>query len=163
MVLLYLLTEFFEVAHESRTTLDGACGTSLIRCALLASQSAFAVEVLLLQGALDLVPARLGHVLVRLVHEAVRAQDLLGLPPPVAVVIVQREEGIGVEVGDVVFLFFGGEKVSFKLFAAAIEQTYLLKKKTKNEKERKKRMIPGHTGHVFGHPVGIFTDQRLLR
>lgn len=41
---------------------------------------------------------------VRLVHQAVRALYLLGLPVAVAVVVVQREEGGGVEVADVVLL-----------------------------------------------------------
>jgi len=44
------------------------------------------------------------HVLVRLVHQAVRPLYLLGLPVAVGIVVVQGEEGGGVEVANVVLL-----------------------------------------------------------
>lgn len=50
----------------------------------------------------NLLLALLADVLVGVVHEPVGAQDLGRFPLPVRVVVVQREEGGGVEVGDVV-------------------------------------------------------------
>lgn len=44
----------------------------------------------------DLVFPLLLHALVRVVEEAVRAHQLGGLPPAVAVVVVEGEEGVGV-------------------------------------------------------------------
>ena len=52
----------------------------------------------------DLVPPFLRDVLVRFVEQAVRPQELLRVPVPVGIVVVQREEGGGVEVGYVVLL-----------------------------------------------------------
>jgi hypothetical protein len=55
----------------------------------------------------DLGPAVLGDVFVRLVHQAVRPQDLVGLPVAVGVEVVQGEERGGVEAVGVVLLWMG--------------------------------------------------------
>lgn len=52
----------------------------------------------------NLLLALLRHVLIGLIKQAVRPHDLLRLPQPVAVVVVEVEEGGCVEVGRVVFL-----------------------------------------------------------
>lgn len=55
--------------------------------------------------------ARFGYVLVRLIHEAICAENFAALPLAIAVVIVEREEGGGVEVGRVVLLYGLGASV----------------------------------------------------
>ena len=52
----------------------------------------------------QLVLPLLGDLLVGRIEQAVRPLDLLALPVPVLVVVVQREEGVVVEVGNVVLL-----------------------------------------------------------
>src|SRR5690348_16157078 len=52
----------------------------------------------------NLIAALRRDVPVRLVHQTVGALDLLGLPVTVGVVVVQREEGGGIELADVVLL-----------------------------------------------------------
>lgn len=83
-------------------------------------------------------------VLVRLVSQAVGPLYLLGLPVAVGVVIVQREEGGGVEVADVVLLW-GAMLVP--PFPQAMG-------KGKKQETR--------TCHVLRHPTGILLHHWLL-
>jgi hypothetical protein len=52
----------------------------------------------------NLVLALLRNMLVGVVHQAVCAEDLLWFPFPVAVEVVEGEEGCGVKLGGVVLL-----------------------------------------------------------
>ena len=73
---------------------------------LIARDAAVAVLVEQRQDvAHDLVLADEGDLLVRLVHQAVCAQDLVVLPVAVAVEVVKREEGGRIEAGGVVLLW----------------------------------------------------------
>lgn len=102
----------------------------------------------------DSVPPLGRDVLVGLVHQTICPEDLLRLPVPVGIEVVQCEERSGIESIGVVFFWKGVQTLA-----------------------RDKTMLSqaiwlgpwnggGHgsrTRHVFLHPIGIWADYRLLR
>lgn len=91
----------------------------------------------------QLLLALLRHLAVRLVEEPVRPLDLLALPVAVLVVVVQREERVVVEVGNVVLLC-APYTCKLSCPTSSLAMSFC------------------HTGHVSGHPIGIWWDQRLM-
>lgn len=86
---------------------------------------------------IDYLPtALLRNALVRLIEEAIGGQHLLRLPDAVAVEVVEREEGRGVPLIEVVLLYYAIVSLTVAGYEKVVPRCSL-------------------TGHVFRHPVCV--------